>query len=100
MFGPPEEQVIAKDQGHGLECDMWSVGVMTYLLLCGKLPYNTKEAAALGHQIRFMPHAYNGEVSDVVNSIWCKNNGVVERRGWCRFEAIAGATIHEGVRWH
>ena len=36
-------QVIVKNKGHGIECDMWSVGVMTYALVGGRLPFDTDD---------------------------------------------------------
>ncbi len=33
------EQVLTM-QGYGKEADLWSVGVIMFLLLCGKLPFD------------------------------------------------------------
>lgn len=59
---PLGRQVIVRNKGHGIECDMWSVGVMTYALVGGKLPFDTEEEAALQYQIKFIPHSYDDEV--------------------------------------
>ena len=37
IFMAPE---VIKGTGYNTSCDLWSVGVMTYLLLTGKLPFN------------------------------------------------------------
>ena len=55
--------MIVKNKGHGIECDMWSVGVMTYALVGGRLPFDTDDEGALQYQIKFIPHSYADEVS-------------------------------------
>ncbi|EAY15667.1 CAMK family protein kinase [Trichomonas vaginalis G3] len=37
IFMAPE---VIKAKGYNYSCDMWSVGIMTYLLLCGEVPFN------------------------------------------------------------
>ena len=30
-------------RGYGRPCDVWSLGILTYLVLCGKVPYDHEE---------------------------------------------------------
>lgn len=61
----PSSQVIMKNKCHGIECDMWSIGIMTYLLIGGRFPFYADDGGALGHQIKFMAHSYKDEVSEL-----------------------------------
>ena len=38
MYSAPEV-ITAKETGYGLEADLWSIGVITYILLCGYPPF-------------------------------------------------------------
>jgi calcium/calmodulin-dependent protein kinase I len=43
---PPPPQVVDLmygGEGYGRPSDLWSFGVLTYLVLCGKLPYDHQE---------------------------------------------------------
>lgn len=49
MLGSPyyvAHEVLAlnsnRTTGYGPACDMWSVGVITYMLLCGQAPFDGK----------------------------------------------------------
>ncbi|CAM9722367.1 unnamed protein product [Ascophyllum nodosum] len=55
-------EVIMKNKGHGLVCDMWSVGVMTYALVGGKLPFPSLDPTALELQIKFKRLSFLDEV--------------------------------------
>lgn len=37
----PEILLSVRERGYGFECDMWSVGVIVYVLLSGHFPFNT-----------------------------------------------------------
>lgn len=45
---PPE--VINREK-YGSACDIWSLGVMTYVLICGEYPYNAKTQEELFDKI-------------------------------------------------
>jgi len=42
---------VLKEQGYGLACDIWAIGVITYILLCGKPPFNGRENITILHKI-------------------------------------------------
>ena len=39
------EIIIGKD--YGKECDYWSIGILTYYLLCGNLPFDADEESII-----------------------------------------------------
>ena len=43
-YAAPE---VMKREGHGKPCDMWSLGVITYTLLCGYSPFRSEGLADL-----------------------------------------------------
>lgn len=45
-FGYAAPEILAK-KGHGKAVDMWSLGVITYTMLCGYTPFRSDDAAAL-----------------------------------------------------
>ena len=51
-----------KNKRHGLECDMWSIGVMTYRLVGGNLPFIVSDAAVLAKMIKYEDPPYPDEV--------------------------------------
>ncbi|KAI9336025.1 calcium/calmodulin-dependent protein kinase type I [Zopfochytrium polystomum] len=61
-------EVILKT-GHGKSVDMWSIGVLTYFLLCGYTPFDSGNNAeevqrVLGAQYSFTPSEYWQDVSE------------------------------------
>jgi len=40
-------------------CDLWSVGVITYILLCGEPPFQGNSTAAVFHKIKTCDFDYN-----------------------------------------
>jgi serine/threonine protein kinase len=42
---------VLRNKGYGLEVDMWSVGVITYILLCGFPPFYEENTAQLFESI-------------------------------------------------
>lgn len=45
-FGYAAPEILAK-KGHGKAVDMWSLGVITYTMLCGYTPFRSDDPAAL-----------------------------------------------------
>ena len=43
-FVAPE---IIKRKDYGKECDYWSIGILTYYLLCGDLPFDANEESTI-----------------------------------------------------
>ncbi|CBJ30420.1 calcium-dependent protein kinase [Ectocarpus siliculosus] len=61
--------MVMKNKRHGIECDVWSVGVMTYALVGGRLPFNAEDPAALQHQIKYSQQSYADETWKGVSAL-------------------------------
>ncbi|CAM9621206.1 unnamed protein product [Ectocarpus sp. 4 AP-2014] len=66
-YASPE--MVMKNKRHGIECDVWSVGVMTYALVGGRLPFNAEDPAALQHQIKYSQQSYADETWKGVSAL-------------------------------
>ncbi|CAM9624493.1 unnamed protein product [Ectocarpus fasciculatus] len=66
-YASPE--VVMKNKRHGIECDLWSVGVMTYALVGGRLPFNAEDPGALQHQIKYSQQSYTDETWKGVSAL-------------------------------
>ncbi|CAN0407763.1 unnamed protein product [Ascophyllum nodosum] len=69
-YAAPE--VVMKNKRHGLECDMWSIGVMTYRLVGGNLPFIVSDAAVLAKMIKYEDPPYPDEIWGDV-SVACRD---------------------------
>ena len=47
---------------YGQKCDLWSIGVVTYMLLSGQPPFNGKDVTELDDKIKRCDFDYVGEV--------------------------------------
>lgn len=54
-------EVLSRQQGYNNKCDMWSLGVVTYVLLCGYLPFYQEDRATTARLIRLGRYEYDPE---------------------------------------
>lgn len=58
---------VIRGVGHDTKCDMWSLGVVLYVLLCGGAPFFGENDDELFHQIikgdYYFPQEFFGEIS-------------------------------------
>merc|ERR550539_1735664 len=54
-------EVLSKQQGYNNKCDLWSLGVVTYVLLCGYLPFYQEDRAMTAKLIRIGRYEYDDE---------------------------------------
>lgn len=58
-FGYAAPEIMLK-QGHGKPVDMWSLGVITYTLLCGYSPFRSESVADLIEECKFGRIVFHG----------------------------------------
>lgn len=64
---------VLTNQGYGKEADLWSIGVIMFLLICGKLPFDGASAddiikATVQGDLKVNPHVW-GKLSDPAKSL-------------------------------
>ena len=50
-------EVLQLDEPYGKACDLWSLGVLTYKLLCGKFPFDGCEETIKAGEYAFEPES-------------------------------------------
>ncbi|KAK9453049.1 calmodulin-binding protein kinase [Dipodascopsis uninucleata] len=68
---------MVKKTGHGKPVDIWAIGVITYLVLCGYAPFdretNAEEMQAiLNAEVEFEPEEYWTHISDSAKDFICQ----------------------------
>lgn len=60
----PYHLKVLKVDGHGLACDLWSIGVMAYALVSGEFPWYSKSREVCGQMIKYTPLKFPEEVRE------------------------------------
>ena len=61
---------ILKQEPYSCAVDLWAVGVITYILLCGRMPFDEESRARLYKQILKAKYSFEGEVGPLIQLIW------------------------------
>jgi serine/threonine protein kinase len=59
---------VIEETMYGIECDCWSLGVVTYTLLCGKEPFYAKSIGEVYRKIRKAEYDFKGVIWDAVTN--------------------------------
>ena len=76
MFMAPE---IIERISHSYPCDMWSIGIILFMMLSANYPFDLKnlEHAIVNEPLIYMPKDGWGEISelakDFINNLLCKD---------------------------
>ena len=75
---------VFQGKGYSFEADYWSLGVMMYEFVCGKLPYGNNStdpygvfAEIMSKSLRFPPFVHDKQVEQLINCLMNKKS--VER---------------------
>lgn len=62
------------------KCDIWSLGVILYELIFGRMPWEGKSQAALLENIMTAPLAFPGPISPALKDILCRMMAISENQ--------------------
>lgn len=57
---------ILKQESYSCAVDLWAVGVITYILLCGRMPFDEESRAKLYKQILRAKYSFDVEVIIII----------------------------------
>ncbi|KAG5180405.1 kinase-like domain-containing protein [Tribonema minus] len=69
LYSAPE---ILKNAGHGLPCDMWSIGVIVFALVGNAFPFFDRDPDILASEIKYARYKFAGPAWDGVSPL-CKD---------------------------
>ncbi|KAK7204078.1 Serine/threonine-protein kinase plo1 [Myxozyma melibiosi] len=73
------EVLFGKQDGHSLEVDIWSVGIILYAMLCGKPPFQSKEVNMIYRKIKAHEYQFpdgvdiSPEAKDLIQALLSKD---------------------------
>jgi len=73
QYVAPEILTSSKSEGYGLACDLWSLGVILYIMLVGYPPFNDTKPKSVFEQIKAadfdFPNEYWGNISEAAKDL-------------------------------
>lgn len=69
-YAPPE--IVTARLYSGQECDVWSMGVILYSMVCGKLPFDEMKLTRLFYVIKEGQYSLPPHLSDDVKDLLCR----------------------------
>jgi len=60
---------ILKQEAYSCAVDLWAVGVITYILLCGRMPFDEESRAKLYKQILRAKYSFDVEVYNLCHIV-------------------------------